>query len=197
METQQGQRFSSGDSRNSSVSSASGASMSSKTGSRDWRRTCSASSLGLMLLSALLWFVLAARMVLGAEPPLVPEQPGGPVFEESPLQFLVWFVEAVRAGEWRHVIAIGLFGLISGVRLGLRKWKPAIDDPKNWLYRDVVLPLVPLVTGLVLSLGAALFGVKPLGETLWDTLSATLEAAALFKLWQAGKAVWRHRVWRK
>lgn len=136
----------------------------------------------LVAVGAALW-VLGAMIYLSVAYAQAPSPTLGPA--ASPDAFAGWAMKIYKAaqqGEWRTVFSALLIGAVGIIRWATKMWRAELEA-KPW-YREVALPLLPVIMAVFTSVGVDLAAGKPVGMSFWRGINVGLMAGGGYKLWQ-------------
>ena len=90
--------------------------------------------------------------------------------------------KAAQLGEWRTFFSALLVGVVGILRWATKTWKSELET-HAW-YREVFLPLMPVILALLMSVGVDLGAGKSVGMSIWRGLNIGLMAGGGYKVWR-------------
>lgn len=120
-----------------------------------------------------LGLLCALTILAGAATPTPIPAPTG-VDPSNPLDLALWLYKKAQAGEWRMVFAGALCTVVWALRVGARSFKAELEEKSR--YRDVVLPLTPLILSSATAAATDLFAGRDVGMSLYRGLNVGLMA---------------------
>lgn len=90
--------------------------------------------------------------------------------------------KAAQQGEWRTFFSALLIGVVGLARWGTKTWKSELET-HAW-YREIILPLLPVILALLMSVGVDLGADKSVGMSIWRGLNIGLMAGGGYKVWR-------------
>ncbi len=119
--------------------------------------------------------------------------PGVESAADQPLAWALWLYKKAQAGEWRMVLAGGLMLLVGALRWAMGQFKAELEE-RAW-YRNVALPLSPMVLATLAACGTDLLAGKDLGMSIYRGLNVGLMAMGAYTGWKKTVAPALGAVW--
>jgi phage-related holin len=92
---------------------------------------------------------------------------------------------AAMHGEWRMLFAVLLLLSVAGGRWVAKNYRPQLEASQ--MYRDVILPALPVLASIAASVGVDTLAGKPFAASVWRALGIGLAAGGAYKVWRAAR----------